>query len=353
VTALLIARLLTSFLWQTGNIETSDGFYCRTARYFAYETLLHDSSAPHLLHIVSLDDPAGARPELTTRIGPQPVRGVRCVRDIVAIRGEATTTYVRIDLHTWRAEVPEQPGEIHPGSERWQSTRLWGTGAWADSASQRVVLRRFEAGGRVNLEIVRVSNGGPHCTSNAGARIVWYDRSGREIHARAIFLRHADCARAGLTPPPSVDDCAPQPGRVLRTFHGRVNADESYSHASPPFRIELKPEGSFGWTIGVRPIGEDRQLVSMIPLHGRSGRDIQPQDVTAQHWLERQFQFHPAMRRTIVYSDDAQTMLVDDLRVRAYGRGRLTIERYALGKDEKGQPRFEWIEFSGCLTWPR
>lgn len=59
------------------------------------------------------------------------------------------------------------------------------------------------------------------------------------------------------------------------------------------------------------------------------------------------------MRKTILYHDDAQTMLVDDLRVRAYGRGRLTIDRYELGKDALGQPRFDWIEFSGCLSWPK
>jgi hypothetical protein len=91
----------------------------------------------------------------------------------------------------------------------------------------------------------------------------------------------------------------------------------------------------------------------MIPLHGRSGREIQPEDVIATKWLWREFYFHPDMRKTIVYHDDAETMLADDLRVRAYGRGRLTIERYQLGVDEKKQPRFEWIEFSGCVSWPK
>jgi hypothetical protein len=71
--------------------------------------------------------------------------------------------------------------------------------------------------------------------------------------------------------------------------------------------------------------------------------------------MERQFRFHPAMRKTILYhADDApETMLVDDLRVTAYGRGRLIVDRYAIGKDKDGQPRLEWIEFHGCVSWPK
>jgi len=351
VIAVLAAALLS--LTQTGRAdsETADGFYCATAHYFAYETLVHDSTEPHLLHLVSLDDSSGTRAELTIPIAAAWTSGMRCEPDFVAVQGRSATTRVRLDLKAWRAEVrAEADSEQARGSWRW--TRLWGTGPWTATAVQRVRLRRFEDGAQGTLEIVRVSSGGPRCWSDAGARIVWSDRAGRETKSRAIFRRNADCARAGLKPSPPIDECTSQPGRTLRRFHGRVSGGGSYSHVAAPFRFELTPEDGSGWRIGVRPLQEDRDLTSMIPTHGRSERDILPDDIRLR-WLQRDFHFHPAMRRTIVYDDDAVTMLVDDLRVQAYGRGRLTIDRYSLSKDGAGQPRFDWIEFSGCLSWPR
>jgi hypothetical protein len=348
----LILGVLFALQIQGPDLERLDGFYCATDRYLAYETLLNESPGVHLLRVLSLDAPADARPELTIEIAAEPSRRIRCEAAAVTLQGEMTTSHVRLDLRRWTA-ISDTNSQGERSTARWQTSRLWGTGAWTTGTVQRVPLRRFDNGGRTTLEIARVSMGGPHCQSEVGARIVWLDRDGLQTQSHAIFLRHADCQRAGLKPVPQLDDCSPQPGRVLHTFHGRVKADDSYSHAIPPFRIDLRPEGHFGWTIVVRPIDEDRDITSMIPMHGRTGREIQPEDVTATRWLWREFHFHPAMRKAIHYSDDAQTMLVDDLRVRAYGRGRLTIDRYSLGKDEKGQPRFDWIEFSGCVSWPR
>jgi hypothetical protein len=351
MTLLLAGALFVAL--QPANPESSDGFYCATDRYLAFETLVHDSPAPHLLHVVSLDDRAGTRAELTVEVAAEPARRMTCASDAVIVQGQRTTSVVDVNLRSWRATLDSR-GRAEPDI-RWaqEPLRLWGTGVWTTTAIQRVPLRRYDDGARVSLEIVRLSVGGSYCHSDAGARIVWLDPRGRETQARAIFLRQADCRRAGLKSVPPIDDCTPQPGRVLRTFHGRVKADQSYSETVAPFRIALTAEGHFGWTIGVRPIAEDRELTSMIPLHGRSDRDIRPDDVIAQTWLERQFRFHPDMGKTIVYHDDAETMLVDDLRVGAYGRGRLTIERYSLGTDGKGQPRFEWIEFRGCVSWPK
>jgi hypothetical protein len=351
MTALLLGVLFARV--QPENRELSDGFYCATAHYLAYETLLNRTPGVHLLRVMSLDARATARPDLAIEVAAEPSRRIRCEPSAVTLQGETTTSHVRLDLRSWTAVSDTHASGGHSAA-RWQTSRLWGTGAWTTTAIQRVALRSFGNGARVRLEIVRLSVGGRNCHSDVGTRIVWLDRLGRETAPRAIFLRQANCQRAGLRSLPLLDDCAPQSGRVLHTFHGRVKADESYSHAVARFRIELKPEGHWGWVIGVRPIADDRDLTSMIPLHGRSGREIQPDDVTlpAQPWLEREFYFHPEMRKTIVYQDDAETMLVDDLRVRAYGRGRLTIERYAMGKDEKGQPRFEWIEFRGCVSWP-
>jgi len=354
VTALVLGFLVSVYAGPAPDLETLDGYYCATDRYLAYETLLNHMSGAHLVRVVSLGAPGAARPELTVEVAAEPAKRIRCDADAIALEGDTTRSYVRLDLRGWTAGS-DTNASARRSAARWQTSRLWGSGAWTATAVQHVSLQRAGNGGETALEIVRLAIGGPNCRSEVGARIVWLDRRGRERAARAIFLRQADCKRAGLKPPALLDDCAPQPGRVLRTFHGRVTADESYSRQVPPFRVELKPEGRWGWHIDVQPIAEDRDLTSMIPLHGRSGREIQPEDVTQtpQPWLEREFYFHPAMRKTIVYHDDAETMLADDLRVRAYGRGRLTIDRYELGKHEKGQPRFERIEFRGCLSWPK
>jgi hypothetical protein len=103
-------------------------------------------------------------------------------------------------------------------------------------------------------------------------------------------------------------------------------------------------------------LDEDRDLTSLLPLHGSSSRDIgnpTAREFAAKRLDAHPFEFHPEARRRIVYSDDSTTMLVDDVRIAAYGRGRLEIMRYELMAPEKGDPRFRWIEFNACLSFPR
>lgn len=353
MTTLAIALLL-SLGGQAGDIETADGFYCATDRYFAYETLLNESAATHLLHVVSLDDPSGTRNELTLAIPPDRARRIRCEPRRVTVTGEAAATRVHVDVQQWRATVQPSRSRVEGSGGGWQSTQLWGTGAWARSATQRITLRRYARGGRVALEVTRVSTGGAGCDARAGSRLVWFDGSNHERASRALVLRHLSCRRAGLDGGPVLDECSPLGNRFVRRFGGRVTADDGYSRPLPPFRVRLRAEGRFGWRIGVTPLNEDRDLTALIPLHGSSGRDIQPNEALETVALARlhPFTFHPDARRTIVYHDDALTMLVDDLRVASYGRGRLTIDRYSMSRDASGQPRFDWIEFSGCLSWP-
>lgn len=59
----LIAVVLLAGTAQPQNPETADGFYCFTSEYFAYETLLHDSPQPHLLHVISLVNPSADQTE--------------------------------------------------------------------------------------------------------------------------------------------------------------------------------------------------------------------------------------------------------------------------------------------------
>jgi hypothetical protein len=335
--------------------ETADGYYCSTDRYFAYETLLHDSPAAHLLHVVSLEGSAGSRPELTVPVPAEPTKRIACAPAAVILQGKAQTATLDVDLRAWSALLRDPGPTVGPFS--WRESRLWGSGLPTTSAHQRVWLRRFNDGSRAELEIVRlVSGGGAHCESRAGARLAWFDARGRETGSRGIFLRQFSCRRAGVTAPPAVDECTPQAGREFRRLSGRVAAGKEYERPVGPFRFALDEDGRFGWTIRVLPRRGDRDLTSLLPLHGISSRDVRPPsgaEVASEFWRVHPFTFHPDARRTIVYHEDAISMLVDDLRVEWFGRGKLTVGRHAVARADDGQPRFEWIEFSVCMSWPR
>jgi len=352
VTAILVALLLAQAPTPPADVEASDGFYCATTRHFAYETLLHDSKAAHLLHIVSLEAEPVGRPEIQIPIPAAFATGISCSTNTVRVRTADASTTVRLDLKTWRAQVA-------PGSDEvaaWRSTRLWGTGSPATSAQRRIALARFGRGGGIHLQMLRLSEGGANCLTAAGALLVRLDARGREVHSRGIFLRQFSCRRAGVVGPPQADECSPQPGRVLRRFSGRAAAGKTYAHPIAPFRFALAADGQYGWTIDVFPARGDRDLTSLLPLHGMSGRDVippRPSALSTPFWRTFPFHFHPEARRTIVYVDDTITMLVNDLKVRSYGRGRLTIDEYSLGSAGNDKEKFEWIEFSVCVSWPR
>jgi len=355
VTPFLVGLLLSLPPGRPIDLETSDGYYCATSRYLAYETLLHDSPAAHLLHVLSLDKPGDARPELRIEIGAEPTRRMRCAGDVITLQGQADTTTVRLDLRRWQLAVVSQPSTQPGAAGPWHTSRLWGTGSWGRTAHQQTPLRRFDDDTSVRLDITRLSTGGAECESAAGVRLVWVNGRGRETRSRAIFLRHVSCRRAGVSGGPPVDDCSPQPGRWLRRFNGRVAADQPYERTVASFRFGLVPQGRFGWTIRMRPLQEDRDLTSLLPLHGPSSRDISPPTPprSSAGLPAHPFDFHPEARRSMVYSDDATTMLVDDLRLRSYGRGRVTIDGYSLTNTADGQPQFAWIAFTVCVSWPR
>src|SRR4029079_5671285 len=111
---------------------------------------LHASDAPHLLHVVSLDDASGSRPELIVPVAPEWARGIRCAAGTIAVRGDTARTEIRVDASRWRVE-PGLPAPMSASSAPWQTTRLWGTGAWTLPATQSVTLRHFQPSGRVAL----------------------------------------------------------------------------------------------------------------------------------------------------------------------------------------------------------
>src|SRR4051812_41333441 len=122
MTALVLSVLLAALQDQKPNLETSDGFYCATAHYLAYDTLLHESSAAHLLHVVSLDDPAGTRAELTIEAAAEPARRIRCEASRVTLQGNTSATTVALDLSKWTGtRVTSDPGDRRGGTGRWQT----------------------------------------------------------------------------------------------------------------------------------------------------------------------------------------------------------------------------------------
>ena len=349
--------LLAAFAAQPqANLETSDGFYCFTPTYLAYETLLHDSPERHLLHVVSLGGRGRDERERAVPIPLGASRGIRCTSSRVDVRDNMSAVSVSVTTDPGSGMVtPGQVSPLHAQLADWQSTRLWGTGSWALRGSMSIPLRRFADGRSVSLETTRVSNGGADCYVRVGARLAWRSPRRREERSQAIFHRHLTCKRAGLTGGPVYDDCAPQPGRQLRTVSGRVEADNSYRRVMSPFVFELRSEGRFGWRIRVTPIGEDRDLTSLIPLHGASSRDVMPPNaaqIASGRWGAHPFSFHPEARRSIVYSDDTTAMLVDDVRIDAYGRGGLTVTRHETSTLPDGNKEFRWIEFKACLSFP-
>jgi hypothetical protein len=151
-----------------------------------------------------------------------------------------------------------------------------------------------------------------------------------------------------------VDPCAATNSRISHRFNGKLTAGESYRRTLGPFVFRLVDEGRFGWSIVVNPQGESRDLTSLLPLHGPSGRDIQPfRPFDNPTPVTYPFAFHPEARRGIGYSQDTYTNLINDLRIDSYGRGRVTVRRQEIAPGADGRPQFRWIEFDACLSWPR
>jgi hypothetical protein len=66
----------------------------------------------------------------------------------------------------------------------------------------------------------------------------------------------------------------------------------------------------------------------------------------------REFIFSPDVGRGIEYNGSG-TSPADVERVRSFGRGWLHLDRFQLTPPRQGaRAAFEWLEFSGCLTWP-
>jgi hypothetical protein len=335
---------------QGANPELADGFYCSTDHYFAYETLLHDSAEAHLLHVVPLVEASRQAPEITVAIPAAHTRGIRCTASAVALRDDSQITKVAIDTRRWSASRAAQAPD--DGTDAWVTTRLWGNGAWSRSAAtERRRLRTVSDGSSTSLETYRVSTGS--CASRVGSRLAWHDPKGRETRSQALFYRWPSCKASDSEPAP-VDPCAATNSRISHRFNGKLTAGESYRRTLGPFVFRLVDEGRFGWSIVVNPQGESRDLTSLLPLHGPSGRDIQPfRPFDNPTPVTYPFAFHPEARRGISYSQDTYTNLINDLRIDSYGRGRVTVRRQEIAPGADGRPQFRWIEFDACLSWPR
>lgn len=165
----------------------------------------------------------------------------------------------------------------------------------------------------------------------------------------------------------SAPECRSEAARRAEGFQGTVKRGEEFERTTPAgwiLRLRPQPEG---WLLQVTVKGrEEEDLARLTPpwhfvpnareidgWHFRNADNTGPNDgsVNAPQKL-REFIFSPAVGKGIEYNGSATS--ADDLeKVRAFGRGWLFIEKYALtAASRSGRAAFDTMTFSACVTWP-
>ena len=149
--------------------------------------------------------------------------------------------------------------------------------------------------------------------------------------------------------------------RFTEKFSGSVQSGEKYRRPfGPGFEFVLEPTAT-GWEMIVRESGREENLARLTPpLHfAPNPREIEgwhlsdqpldcgkrPYEAEAGPANPRKFIFSPEVGKTIggagrsVTSEEAGC-------VGTFGRGMLTIEKFALAPGENGCPKIAWLEFS-------
>lgn len=153
-------------------------------------------------------------------------------------------------------------------------------------------------------------------------------------------------------------------------FEGEVRAGESFEKSfGGRFLFRLEPD-ALGWTITVREEGRDEDLSRLTPpfhfvpnprdiegWHFRNADNTGPNEAGEKNvnapGKVREFVFSPEVGRTIQAPGTSRPVTPEDVeRVRAYGRGRLTILSFGLENLQTGQrARFGWMRFRVELWW--
>jgi hypothetical protein len=150
--------------------------------------------------------------------------------------------------------------------------------------------------------------------------------------------------------------------RFAETFGGWIKAGGRFRRpVGPGFEFVLEPAAA-GWEIVIREQGREENLARLTPpLHfAPNPREIEgwhladapatcPRPYGAEAGPEhpRHFIFSPEVGRRIAGPDARRAVTPEEVEaVRRFGRGTLTIERFALRPGSDGCPQPEWIEFS-------
>lgn len=165
----------------------------------------------------------------------------------------------------------------------------------------------------------------------------------------------------------TVPACQSVEGRRAERVHGTARRGEKFIETTPAGWIIALAPISEGWFLSVTMKGrETEDLARLTPpwhfvpnareiegWHFRNADNTGPNDgrVNAPQEL-REFIFSPSVGRELEYNGSGTTA-EDVEKVRAFGRGWLFIEKYALTPPRRGErAAFEMISFSACLTWP-
>jgi len=160
--------------------------------------------------------------------------------------------------------------------------------------------------------------------------------------------------------------CAASPTRQARTIRGEVDGGASFADGAGPFELRLRASDG-GWGIHVFERGGDVDLAKYtLPLHGpnptvllasyfRNADNTGPNDGSVNApGAHREFVFSPEVDRSIRYDAEAVRMLAAVGRIQSFGRGTLDVVDSRITPPEKGAvPKFLWIKFEACLSWPR
>jgi len=164
--------------------------------------------------------------------------------------------------------------------------------------------------------------------------------------------------------------CRSEPGREAALIRAEVGAGEEFETNAGPFVFRLTPNERLlsefsGWHIGVFQAGRRDDLARLSPplrfqrtvdiqgWHFRNADNTGPNDGTVNFPQEqREFIFSPEVGRTIEYRGSG-TSAEDVERVKAFGRGKLTILDYQLTPPQRGgSARFLRMKFDVCMSWP-
>lgn len=170
-----------------------------------------------------------------------------------------------------------------------------------------------------------------------------------------------------LRQPTATPTCAAEQDRRAERLHGDAKRGAAFEQTTPSgWIVRLRP-GAEGWLLEIAMKGREAEDLARLtpPWHGvpnprqlegwhfRNASNTGPNDGTVNAPQElREFIFSPQVGRDVDYHGSS-TGPEDVAKVRAFGRGWLSIQRYTLTPPRRGErAAFETLAFDACLTWP-